>query len=239
METYFISSSENETIKINLPWANVSSKTLSVGLKEFSFDNFIENIKKDFTITIVEPHAKKIDKVLLTISLESGHYELDDILNMIAMKLDDKFKKTIRFLFNKATSKIYVENTTNNVIHLSDTVSDFFCLPKVIDPQSFIKSSKIINLTKSNTLFVRVKYISNGIHFNQNISGGNKGGIVHTCAITNQYGQNKIDHVMNLPVFYEFTSDRLQTVEITITDEFNEIVNIQNIRMLLYFNTLK
>lgn len=239
METYFVSSSENETIKINLPWANVSTRTTSLGLKEFSFDNFIENVGPDFTIKIIEPHNKKEDKVLLSFDIESGHYELEEILTMIAMKLDEKYKKSIRFMFNKATSKMYVENTTSYIISLSETASSFFNLPKEIGPKTMIKSSKVLNLTKSNTLFIRVKYVNNGIHSNQNISGSNNGSIIHTCAITNAYGQNKIDHVVNMPVFYDFTSEKIQTVEINITDEFGTMVNIQNIRILMYFNTLK
>lgn len=238
METYFVSSELNETIKLNLPWTNVSTRTVSLGLKEFSFDNFIENVGEDFTIRIMEPHNKKEDKVLLMIQIEPGHYELEEILAMIAMKMDEKYKKSIRFMFNKATSKMYVENGTSHVVTLSETVSNFFNLPKEISPKSMVKSNKIINLTKSNTLFIRVKYVNNGIHFNQNISG-NSGAIIHTCAITNVYGQNKIDHVVNMPIFYDFTSEKIQTVEINITDEFGVVVKIQNIRMLLYFNTLK
>lgn len=229
MEIALITSKDNQEIKFDFPWHNSRSRTISVGLKEFMFDNFIENVDDRFTIHISEK-KKDSEKVLHRVIIEQGNYEIQEILTLINQQLD-KYSEKIKFGHLKHSGKVFVDNSSKYFITLSDSAKNFMKLPQVITPERTIKAQEIFEVLPSDQVFVRVKNISSSIHTNTQ----DKGSVLFVTPITNNFGQKKIVLVPNEPVFHDFFNPSLKDIEITITDENGKLINLKNIKLTLYF----
>lgn len=231
METFVVLSKFNKNIRFTLPWFNPKIKTLCVGLKEISFDNFIENVEENLLIEIYNKNKKDSEIVI-----EKGSYDLEEILDLIKIKLDALKIVNLHFNFNKHNGKFDVDNKTKSYsLKLSPFSQQFLKLPEYIEAGKRVKSYEIFEIMKTKSLYVRIDGLIYGIRSNVNIRGN--GEIIHVTALSNNYGQTKIEHVTNTPIFYHFTNKYLKDIELSITDEYGVEVNIQNIRILLYFNT--
>lgn len=234
IEHYIITSSENKEILFNLPWSSTTVGTESISLKEFTYDNCIENVEENLKIGFYEGKKEKY-----SIDIEKGSYELTTILDLINVKLDQlKFKDFI-FLFNYHNGKFDVTNNSKKYdIVLSEYTSNYFRLPNVIQMGKRFKSHKMFELMNIKSLFIRVKDLRNGIHTNELIKGN--GQIIFESTITSDYGQTKVHQInTNNPDVYYFHNNRINEVVINITDKFGRHVNIQNIKLKLVFSTTR
>lgn len=229
MEIALITSKENREIKFEFPWHNSRSRTISVGLKEFMFDNFIENVDDRFRIHISEK-KKDVEKVLHRVIIEQGSYEIKELLALINQQLD-KYNEKIKFGHLKHSGKVFVDNSSKYFVTLSESAKNFLKLPLVIPPEKIIKAQDIFEVLPTDQVFVRVKNISSSIHTNTQ----DKGSILFVTPITNDFGQKKIVLVPNEPVFHEFFNSSLKEIEISITDEQGKLINLKNIKLTLYF----
>lgn len=236
MEIALITSKENREIKFDFPWHNSRSRTISVGLKEFMFDNFIENVDDKFTIHISEK-KKDSEKVLHRVLIEQGNYEIKELLSLINQQLD-KFNDKIKFGHLKHSGKVYVDNSSKYFVTLSESAKNFLKLPLVIPPEKTIKAQEIFEVLPTDQVFVRVKNISSSIHTNTQDKGSIKfrqEPILFVTPITNDFGQKKIVLVPNEPVFHDFFNPSLKDIEISITDVQGKLINLKNIKLTLYF----
>lgn len=236
-ETYIVVSKLNKDIKFLLPWSNSHMATLAVGLKEIIFDNFIPNVEEDIIITISEIKKNTKENVIINIFIPKGSYEIEEILDLINLNLDNAKIKDIKFGFNKHDGKFYLENKSKFTVTFNKIGKYFFKLQHQVQPSEIVKSFEKFEILKSRSLYVRVKGLRNGIYSNITTMQSRQSEIIHVSTVTNNYGQTKVEHITNDPIFYYFHNFKLNEVEIIITDEFGNEVDIQNIRLILYFKT--
>lgn len=224
---YIVTSQENQKIKRDIPWSSSRLHTKAVGVKEFVYDNFIENIEDDLIIKI----QKKDLSIVHEIIIEKGNYELDEVLGIIRVSLEAKDLKNIKIYFNKSNWKIYVLNDSKYIINGNKIFREFFNLPEQIDPFSKIKSKKVFDILKTKSIYIKIKNLKNAIYLDNN----DMGEVIFSSTLRSKPGIQTIDYVHNSPPMYEFFNPTLNQLEISITDENNKIVNLQNIKIMFHF----
>lgn len=228
---FIVTSKTNTPIIRTIPWASSKLETRTLGVKEFVYYNFIENIEDTLKITI-----KNNENIKCEIKIEKGTYDLDYILAFIKISLKKYKTKSITFTFNKSTGKIEISNDSTYVINLNTIACKFFNLPAFILPHSFIKSYKTFNICESNSIYVRIKHLKNGMY--SDVETNHYGEIVFQSTLRGHPREKIIDLVTcEKPIQYEFFNKNIETLEIHITDENGKYVNLQNIKIVFYFKT--
>lgn len=228
---FIVNSKTNTPITRSLPWVSARLGTRSIGVKEFVYDNFIENVEDTLAISIM-----KNDQLQLEINVEKGNYELDYILTFIKVSLEEKNIKNIKFLFNQATWKIGVLNESKFIVHLNEIAQKFFKLPSQILPSTYIKSREIFNICDTKSVYIRIKNLKDGMYTDS--EKDSYGEIIFQSSLRALPGAQTIDLVTyEKPTQYEFFNKRIDNLEIHITDENGKYINLQNIKIVLYFET--
>lgn len=232
-----INSPINKPIYRSLPWASIRLGTKSVGLKEFVYDNNIENLENTFKISILKSNGS----IQNEITIEKGCYELTEVLNLIRAQLSSKSIDKINFIYNKATWKVSVNNDSKYKIQLNDIASNFLKLPILIEPNSYIVANDIFNFSNSHSIYVRIKHLRDGIETDLNdIGKKDLGGVVYDGVISCNPGAQYIYKInYQKPEMFDFFQKTCNSVEIHITDENGKYVNLRNIKLQLYFELEK
>lgn len=212
---------------------------ISIGIKEFSFDNYIFNILENFLIDIKD----KDGRILHTIKLEPGHYEYMNVVDMVNTLFKKEQLKEMFLLFNPVTSKYkFTNNHQNKFIHFNKVAQDYFNLPNtIIKPKSEVESLDVLDNLKTRTINIGCRNIVNGIRIIKNNQVDDRDGtkIIHTHIINSSYGRQEIYVNQNKIQFFDFCIRNANQIEMDLTDENGVKVNIRNIIIKLLIKCQK
>lgn len=198
---------------------------VSVGINEISFDNYIYNIT-DELIIYFKSNMKGIQTIVGNITIPKGYYEVDEINKLIQFQLP-LIVKNIQIYFDKKSYKfIFINQSKNIIVELNKIAYSYFNLnTEIIDINNTIISADIIDVNKVNLIFIKMKNIVRGMNYNKDIQNGK---IICCIPIKSKFSCKEIVSFNNVS-FFDVIDKNNTNIELCITNEKDEEINIKNV----------
>lgn len=218
MEKEIIITRRSQISIIPIEEYNLPGEVKKIGVLEFGFDNTFFNLFNDNFVTVGNEKYR----------LRKGHYEVKDIKNFFenvlkAQRELEKMKETEYFKLNfiTPTLKFKFFNKTKKTIILTDELSNFLKLNKIIDPKTEVDAYDTFDNLDNRLLFIRCNNIKGGERYNEQNSK-----IILSHYVKSDFGTPEMEDYHKKIKYYDYIiQDNTINCVLTIMDEYDRVID--------------